>query len=58
VARDVSPGPWSGNLWIIESGLAAGDRVIVDGIQKVAPGRVVKPVASRDSTVSAAGGKS
>ena len=58
VARDVIPGPWSGNLWIIESGLAAGDRVVVDGIQKVAPGRVVTPVPANDSTVSVAGGKS
>jgi membrane fusion protein, multidrug efflux system len=44
VARDVKPGPWSGNLWIIDSFLSPGDRVVVDGIQKVAPGRVVKPV--------------
>jgi membrane fusion protein (multidrug efflux system) len=43
VARDVKPGPWSGDLWIIDDGLNAGDRVIVDGIQKAAPGRVVKP---------------
>jgi membrane fusion protein (multidrug efflux system) len=53
VARDVQPGQWSGNLWIIDSGLAAGDRVIVDGIQKVAPGRVVKPVPAVDSGVTA-----
>jgi membrane fusion protein (multidrug efflux system) len=52
-ARDVNPGQWSGNLWIIDSGLAAGDRVIVDGIQKVAPGRVVKPVPAVDSGVTA-----
>ena len=39
------PGPWSGSLWIIDSGLVAGDRVVVDGMQKVAPGRVVKPGA-------------
>jgi membrane fusion protein (multidrug efflux system) len=58
-ARDVSPGQWSGNLWIIESGLAAGDRVVVDGIQKVAPGRVVKPVPATDSSsASAVGAKS
>jgi membrane fusion protein (multidrug efflux system) len=44
IAKDVKPGPWSGNLWLIDSGLVAGDRVIVDGIQKVAPGRVVKPM--------------
>ncbi len=45
VARDVKPGPWSGDLWIIDDGLKPGDRVIVDGIQKAAPGRVVKPSA-------------
>ena len=43
VARDVKTGPWSGSLWIIDDGLKAGDRVIVDGLQKAAPGRVVKP---------------
>ncbi|HXD23447.1 MAG TPA: efflux RND transporter periplasmic adaptor subunit [Gemmatimonadaceae bacterium] len=43
VARDVKTGPWSGSLWIIDDGLKPGDRVIVDGIQKAAPGRVVKP---------------
>lgn len=53
VARDVSPGQWNGNLWIIDSGLAAGDRVIVDGIQKVAPGRVVRPVPATDSGTTA-----
>lgn len=42
--RDVQPGPWSGTSWIIESGLEPGDRVIVDGAQKVRPGSVVKPV--------------
>lgn len=52
-ARDVNPGQWSGNLWIIDSGLAAGDRVVVDGIQKVAPGRVVRPVPVVDSGVTA-----
>lgn len=52
-ARDVNPGQWSGNLWIIDSGLAPGDRVIVDGIQKIAPGRVVRPVPAVDSGVTA-----
>ena len=50
VARDVKTGPWSGSLWIIDGGLTAGDRVIVEGTQKVAPGRVVKPVPLADST--------
>jgi membrane fusion protein (multidrug efflux system) len=43
VVRDVKTGPWSGTLWIVDDGLKPGDRVIVDGVQKVAPGRVVKP---------------
>jgi membrane fusion protein (multidrug efflux system) len=51
-ARDVVPGPWSGNLWIIEKGLAAGDRVVVDGVQKSIPGRVVRPVPLADSAAA------
>ncbi len=41
--RMVTPGPWTGLDWIIEEGLAAGDRVLVDGIVKVMPGAVVNP---------------
>ena len=52
VARDVTTGSWNGRLWIIEKGLSAGDRVIVDGTQKVAPGRVVKPVPLVDSAAT------
>ena len=51
--RDVHPGSWSGNLWIIEQGLKPGDRVIVDGIQKVAPGRPVRPTLLADSAAAA-----
>lgn len=52
VARDVKTGSWSGSLWLVDSGLVAGDRVVVDGIQKVAPGRVVKPVPLADSSTA------
>ncbi len=53
VTRDVQPGPWSGTLWIIDKGLSPGERVIVDGVQKAAPGHTVKAVALADSaTVS------
>ena len=31
------------SLWIIEKGLSPGDRVVVEGIQKVKPGMVVDP---------------
>jgi membrane fusion protein (multidrug efflux system) len=43
-SHDVVPGPWSGRNWIIDSGLVAGDRVVVDGVQKIGPGRKVNPV--------------
>ena len=50
--RDVQTGPWAGNQWIIDRGLEPGDRVIVDGIQKIAPGRPAKPVPLGDSTAA------
>ena len=53
-ARDIEPGPWSGSLWIIDKGLAPGERVIVDGTQKAAPGRPVRAVALADSAMAAA----
>ncbi len=52
--RDIVPGRWTGHDWVIDSGLVAGDRVIVDGVQKVGPGRVVKPVPATDSSAGAA----
>lgn len=33
-----------GSQWLVASGLAAGDRVVVEGIQKVRPGTVVRAV--------------
>lgn len=33
-----------GDQWLVESGLAPGERVIVEGVQKVEPGRPAKPV--------------
>jgi membrane fusion protein (multidrug efflux system) len=33
-----------GDAWLVTAGLAAGDRVIVDGLQKVKPGVAVKAV--------------
>ncbi len=32
-----------GDLYIVTSGLKAGERVVVDGVQKVRPGMQVKP---------------
>jgi RND family efflux transporter MFP subunit len=38
VARTVAAGDRIGGLWAIEKGLEAGDRVIVEGLQRVQPG--------------------
>jgi len=40
--RPVVVGEWVGDAWIIISGLAAGDQVIVDGVMKIGPGAPVK----------------
>jgi RND family efflux transporter MFP subunit len=43
--RKVSVGPKTGTMWIIADGLKPGDQVITEGLQKVADGLVVRPVA-------------
>lgn len=40
--RAVRTGVRIGRLWLVEEGLKSGERVIVDGNQKVRPGEVVK----------------
>ena len=42
--RTVQVGERSGPLWIIASGLAPGDRVVVEGVAKVQDGSLVTPV--------------
>src|SRR3989449_593439 len=44
-ARNVVATSWDSGSWLIEQGLEAGDRVVVDGVQKVAPGQPAKAVA-------------
>ena len=55
-SHDVRATAWVGQRWLIDSGLVAGDRVIVDGVQKVRPGGIAKPVpAGSDSTAGRGG---
>ena len=57
-ARDVVATSWEGGAWLIDQGLKAGERVVVDGVQKVAPGQRATPVAYRpaaDTSAAAAG---
>ena len=39
----MTPAEQVGDLWIVDKGLTAGERVITDGLQKVRDGMVVKP---------------
>lgn len=43
-----------GDAWLVSSGLAPGDRVIVEGVQKVRPGAAVKAVPFAAASVPAA----
>lgn len=43
-ARSVEASAWLGNQWLIESGLKAGERVVVNGLMKIGPGAPVKAV--------------
>jgi membrane fusion protein, multidrug efflux system len=51
--RDVTVGRTVGNDWLVSGGLSAGDRVIVEGLQKIQPGMQVnvteKSESGRDS---------
>jgi len=44
IQRRITTGPVVGTQWAVESGLAAGEMVIVQGVQKVQPGQVVKAI--------------
>jgi membrane fusion protein (multidrug efflux system) len=43
--RMVTPAQRIGNLWVMDAGLKAGDRVVVEGLQKVRSGMKVKAEA-------------
>jgi membrane fusion protein (multidrug efflux system) len=54
-ARNVAATNWRGTQWLIDDGLKPGDKVIVDGTQKIAPDHPVRPVAyhpESDSTLA------
>lgn len=38
-----------GNVWLVSDGLAVGERVVVEGLQKVKPGAEVKPVPAQNA---------
>jgi membrane fusion protein (multidrug efflux system) len=50
----VKTGPLVGNLWIIEEGLKPGDKVIVEGLQRVKSGMTVAPKEAASPEAGAA----
>ena len=51
--RVIEVGRAIGDRWLVTGGLAAGDRLIVEGVSKVKPGAVVRPVeATLDGAAS------
>jgi RND family efflux transporter MFP subunit len=57
--RPVTLGPTSGQMWIIQSGLNPGEKVVAEGTQRVSPGMTVKakpftPTATANSNTAAA----
>jgi membrane fusion protein (multidrug efflux system) len=43
LVRAIVTGSRSGEMWIVEQGLKAGERIIVEGQLKVRPGAAVQP---------------
>jgi membrane fusion protein (multidrug efflux system) len=57
--RDVEMGPRIGEDWLVAKGIKLGDRVIVDGVQRLRPGMAVKAspyVAAQGAPAGAAAG--
>ncbi len=47
--KSIHVGDQVGSSWVVRDGLNPGERVIVDGVQKVGPGIHVKPKAARQT---------
>jgi len=56
-ARPVKVSRTLGDQWLVEEGLAAGDRVIVEGLQKIAPGMPAKVAEPPPAKAPAAAAK-
>lgn len=44
VQKPIIPGPRAGSMWVINSGIVAGERIVVEGIQKAKPGTLLQPI--------------
>ena len=55
--RTVKLGPLFGDMWVVESGLQAGENVIVDGLQRVRTGVTVTPTPFKNTQANALSGE-
>jgi len=55
--RPVTVGPLTGDLWLIAEGLQDGERIVVDGGLRLAPGVPVKAMSPEEVTAAAAAAK-
>ena len=51
--RPVTLGQTVGDKWLVTSGLNAGDKVVVEGLQKLRPGAPIKPVPAGSAPAAA-----
>ncbi|MCF8466560.1 MAG: efflux RND transporter periplasmic adaptor subunit [Sneathiella sp.] len=52
VSKDIIIEQSKGKDWVVIAGIEAGDRVIVDGLQRIAPGMIVTPKALDENAAS------
>jgi membrane fusion protein (multidrug efflux system) len=52
--REVQATGWQDNQWLVEEGLRSGDRVVVSGFHKLAPGASVNPVPASETAPESA----
>jgi membrane fusion protein (multidrug efflux system) len=54
--KTIKLGPQIGDMWVVESGLQAGDNVVVDGLQRIKSGMTVAPSPFKNTQANAPAG--
>jgi membrane fusion protein, multidrug efflux system len=54
--KTVKLGPQFGDMWVVESGLAAGENVVVDGLQRIKTGMTVAPAPFKNTQTASPNG--
>jgi membrane fusion protein (multidrug efflux system) len=55
--KTIKLGPQTGDMWVVESGLQLGDKVVVDGLQRIKTGMTVAPSPFKDTQTNAVKGE-